>query len=393
MSRDYDIAIIGGGIAGLMSAARLALAGRSVAVFEKDKLGSAASTGNHGMIHSGALYAELHPEIVRQCTQALSLFQETFPDAVVGKSGAYFFSKEERLASFGALWEKQRCAARILASDKVDDVLRVDNLDGYSFAESNDLTVSSRDVMLDMAAICSVAGVQLHVGAPVSEIIVEAGKVTGLEVGGEGRIRCRDIVLCAGLGTAYFAQKLSLKMADRLKSRLDMMVAFEGNGLAHTVLCLEYGGPAIAPTLNGTILASLYGGIQPAVESPRRWSVPFSNVSDLIEQCRSSFRDGLIDYGSGRAYMCSKTEYSMGRADPWGVEPGSVVLDHGAEDSIQGLWTLLPGKMTLGFHASQSLAETVLGRSVDLVLPRAEAAARESTCHLVDYPPWHPLDE
>lgn len=67
---DYDYTVIGAGVSGLMTALRLAQAGARVGLFERGKIGAGASLGNHGIIHSGALYVELHPEITRACKEA-----------------------------------------------------------------------------------------------------------------------------------------------------------------------------------------------------------------------------------------------------------------------------------------------------------------------------------
>src|SRR5579871_5523569 len=72
---DYDYVIVGGGISGLMTALRLASGGARVGLFEQGALGSEASTSNHGMIHSGALYAELHPDVAALCLEANTLFR------------------------------------------------------------------------------------------------------------------------------------------------------------------------------------------------------------------------------------------------------------------------------------------------------------------------------
>ncbi|HEX6778157.1 MAG TPA: FAD-dependent oxidoreductase, partial [Ktedonobacterales bacterium] len=60
---DYDYVIVGGGISGLMTALRLATCGFRIGLVEKGEIGSEASISNHGMIHSGALYSEFHPDV------------------------------------------------------------------------------------------------------------------------------------------------------------------------------------------------------------------------------------------------------------------------------------------------------------------------------------------
>ncbi len=61
------IVIVGGGIAGLSAAVRLAQAGLPVTVLESSQLGGAASTRNQGWLHSGGLFALDFPDYARTC--------------------------------------------------------------------------------------------------------------------------------------------------------------------------------------------------------------------------------------------------------------------------------------------------------------------------------------
>ena len=77
----FDTIIVGGGIAGLLTALRLSQSGLRVVVIEKDKLGSGATLANQGVIHSGALFVRHHGHIVRQCQEAQSALLAFAPAA------------------------------------------------------------------------------------------------------------------------------------------------------------------------------------------------------------------------------------------------------------------------------------------------------------------------
>jgi glycine/D-amino acid oxidase-like deaminating enzyme len=75
LASDVDVVIVGGGYTGMMAAARLAWRGRSVALLEKNELGSGASSRNGGMVHPGfkadvAATLKRDPEGGRQRYQA-----------------------------------------------------------------------------------------------------------------------------------------------------------------------------------------------------------------------------------------------------------------------------------------------------------------------------------
>lgn len=390
MTPAYDFVIVGGGIGGLCTAARLASHGVRVALFEKTRLGAQASTGNHGMLHSGALYAELHPEVVPACREAVPLFLARFPGAVVSATGACYFAPRERMEHFHRLWAARGVRVRPMHPEEVAGVVDVPRLEGWGFAEADDRVVSSRAILVELARTCLGLGVELHVDTPVSGVLVEGGRVAGVRIGRDAVAATRGVVLAAGLGLAELAATARLEVRGRLRSRLDLMVSCDSAGLDRSFLCLCFGGPTVAPTAAGCALASLFGAAQPRVEGYRRWSVPVGRADQVTRQLQACFREEAFDLSTAQAYMCSKTEVAQGRADPGGGEPGFSVVDHGRRDGVRGLWTLVPGKMTLALHASRALVSRILGARVPLECPEGDGPAALAEA-LVDVPAWHRL--
>ena len=56
MTYDYDVIVLGGGIAGLWIGNRLRQAGYNLIVIEKEKLGAGQTLAAQGMIHGGQKY-------------------------------------------------------------------------------------------------------------------------------------------------------------------------------------------------------------------------------------------------------------------------------------------------------------------------------------------------
>ena len=76
------IVVVGGGIAGLSIALRLAEAGLAVTLLEASQLGSAASSRNQGWLHSGAWFAPSDCELARMCHESLKQTLRFCPDCV-----------------------------------------------------------------------------------------------------------------------------------------------------------------------------------------------------------------------------------------------------------------------------------------------------------------------
>ena len=73
------------------------------------------------MIHSGALYAKLHGNIVRDCAEAGELFASTFPAALVAR-GAYYYAHKQCVEHHAVMWDRHGVRYRWAHRDEVDAV-------------------------------------------------------------------------------------------------------------------------------------------------------------------------------------------------------------------------------------------------------------------------------
>src|SRR5262245_13190396 len=93
------IVIVGGGIAGLATAVRLAEAGFPVTLFEASDLGSAASTRNQGCLHSGGFFSLDAPAYAKACFASLEETLRFCPDCLEPQTSrmAYLFARPDTL--------------------------------------------------------------------------------------------------------------------------------------------------------------------------------------------------------------------------------------------------------------------------------------------------------
>ena len=390
---DVECVVVGGGIAGLLAALRLALAGIQVLLLEKDQLGSGATIGNHGTVHSGAFYAQLHPEITSACQQAQHAYRAAFPNAVLPLERSWYLASPQRIAALRPLWDAQGIGYQPVDQAATQSLVRPEAAAGLACVAIQDTLVSSHQLTINLAQRCLDAGVAIEVATPVREILRRGGRAAGVALGAGQRVTAELVVVCCGFGTHALMQRVGANLRQRLKSRLDLMVAFPNMRLERAVFCLDYGGPTLAPTTANLVLTSRYGGAQPWITRPGRWPVPVQAALELRQQLGQYVPDGLLELGAGRAYVCSKTEVAAGASDRWGVEPNYVVIDHRTEDGIGGLWTVLPGKMTLALHASHTLAARITGSVPPFELPPPPPVIHEQTRALVAAEPWLAPDQ
>ena len=156
---DYDYVIVGGGISGLMTTLRLAKCGFRVGLFEKSEIGSEASISNHGMIHSGALYSEFHPDVSLFCREANSLFRQSFSDAIVPMQDTWYFASPQRLEQFQRLWELQSIPFSQVDQSAWSALLRPELANDLACASLSDFIISPRHILVELVQMCLDAGV------------------------------------------------------------------------------------------------------------------------------------------------------------------------------------------------------------------------------------------
>lgn len=85
------VLIVGGGIAGLSIAARLAQAGLPVTLLEASKPGAGASTRNQGWLYSGAWFAPEQTDLARMCYESLQKTLQFCPECVEPDGGPMIY--------------------------------------------------------------------------------------------------------------------------------------------------------------------------------------------------------------------------------------------------------------------------------------------------------------
>ncbi|MEV6928108.1 FAD-dependent oxidoreductase [Dactylosporangium sp. NPDC051485] len=383
----YDTIVIGGGVAGLITALRLARAGQAVALLEADQLGSGATCANHGMLHSGALYARRHPHVVANCRQAQPAFTTLLAAAELPTQPAVYVVHRSDADGFRSHLDQhgiahQPGAAHDLAADTGDG-------DAYRLVQVGERVFSSRRIVTILAGQVLAAGVTVCTGVTVQRINHESGKVTGVALSTGERLTGRTVVVAAGTGTATLLRACGSHDSDLLKSRLDMMIHLPATTIRQGLIFTELHRPVLMPARDGGTLTSYFGGTQPDITGRRAYAVDLGKATALLEQTRRACADGVVDPTGAVAYVAGKTDYiGTAHAEHGRINPGFHVIHHEHTDGIHGLHTVITGKMTLAFHASKAAADAILRSTLPLAITPTTAA--DVPCALVAVEPWAP---
>ena len=143
------------------------------------------------------------------------------------------------------------------------------------------------------------------------------------------------------------------------------------------------------PAIGGGALASFFGGVQPPITGRRAFPVDLDKATALLRATVQALAPATVEPEGAVAYVAGKTDYvGSAHAEKGIVNPGYHVIDHEEAEHLHGLYTVITGKMTLGFHASKAAADAILGTNLPLVMQPEPAPAPRAGLFAVE--PWAP---
>ncbi|MBD8908856.1 glycine oxidase ThiO [Methylorubrum zatmanii] len=211
LPQSCDVAIVGAGLIGLSIAWRLAQAGRSVVVVERESVGSGASLAATGMLAPAAEHEPGSDLLLPLALESLARWP-AFRDAVQAASGRSIDYREdgtlviaigrdevERLRFRHDLQRRSGVAAEWLSGPEVrarEPLLRPNVIAGILCPL--DAQVDPRLVMEALLSACEAAGVAIVEHVAVAGLDRQGGRVVGLEAAGGRRLAAETVILAAG---------------------------------------------------------------------------------------------------------------------------------------------------------------------------------------------------
>jgi glycine/D-amino acid oxidase-like deaminating enzyme len=347
------IVIVGGGIAGLASAARLAQAGLPVTVLEASQLGGAASTRNQGWLHSGACFVLQSPEYARHCHTALEQTLRFCPDCVEPQTEpmAYLFAHPDTLvAPWKAAWTAAGIAASELPLEHVFAALP--GLDRSRIQHAFQLP--DRAIRLDvllahLAATAENAGAEIRIGTPVKSLHRQGDGIAGV-VTATGEEIAAQLVILAGGASGF--QLCAALLEQHAGSQHDVeMIPLKTHLISFQP---EFGRlPFCIPDADGLNHlphppASVFGTVHwEQVNQPN--DDPDSKQIEFLDRKIRAFFPAVSPAASG-AHAWAGTMMQALQVDQ--IEPGGpiwpAIIDHARHaPHLKNLLSIFPGRATL----------------------------------------------
>ena len=377
------VLVIGGGATGVGVARDLALRGVDVTLVDRGSLAAGTTGRSHGVLHSGARYAEADPSDAAACLAENRVLREVAP-ACLDETGGYFLHLDGDDPDY---FERKRAACTDLG-------MAVETLSGAELRKRvpeaspaveralavPDAVVSPSRLVVANAAAARDAGATIHAHAPVEDVHVVDGTVTGADIGGrlDATVEADVVVNATGPWAGQCAALAGVSVP--MRPTRGVMVGVDNPGVDAVLnRCrAPADGDIVVPRGDEAVL----GTTSVAVGDPDDFERSEAEIERTVTECAAMCP--AVDGSVRRTYWGVRPLYAPAEADRDGraISRGFALLDH-ADGGAAGFFTVVGGKLTTYRKMAEATADRVcerLGvpatcRTADRPLPGADDPA------------------
>lgn len=361
-----DIAIIGGGIAGLWTLNQLRNAGYSAILFEQEALGSYQTIGSQGMIHGGIKYAL--GGALSGGSEAISTMPDVWRDALAGK-GKVDIQNAKVLSKDFYLWSNSNVQSRVasffaskMLRGRVDKLREADYPMPFQNSQFRGQVYRLVDLVMDMPSLVQTLAEQhreaiFNIDWQVAQLVSEDGQakisLPGLEV------KAQRVILTAGTGNEALLSELGSEKPAMQRRPLQQVLVkhqYRESLYAH---CM--GGNA-SPRL--TISTHRTSADEPVWYLGGDLATEGTDDSPeaLIAKARRELGELMPWIDFGETQWCT---IKLDRAEPKQarlLRPDQSFV--GKSDSLDNVLTAWPTKLTLSPHLADEIEKVLVKESV-----------------------------
>ena len=363
MSTEPDVLVIGGGATGTGTARDLAMRGLDVTLVERDGLSSGTSGRSHGLLHSGARYAESDPAGATECIEESAILRDIAGAcleetgglfvSLAGDDADYFEEKREACESVGIPTETLSPAeARELVPELSDDVERVFRVPDGAVFPSRLVAANALDA--------EAHGATIHPDAPVESVTVEDEAITAVRVGGsvDDTIHPAYVVNAAGAWAGEVAAMAGLEVDMQPTRGVMVSLAYDDLGPVLNRCRDPDDGDIVVPHGEEAVV----GTTSVPVNDPDDYEQARWEVETSIDEC-AAMLPPVADAPVVREWWGVRPLYAPDENERGGrgISRGFFRLDH-ATDGVENAVSVVGGKLTTYRMMAESTADLVCER-------------------------------
>lgn len=359
MTRQPTVLVIGGGVTGIGTARDLAARGVDVTLVERGGLASGTSGRSHGLLHSGARYAESDPEGAAECIAENRIIREIAGHCVDDTGGLFVQLAGDDPAYFEA--KLAACREHGIDATVIDGDTARDRMPSLADTVERAMVVPDAVVYPSRLAAANAASTEAHGGtvltdAPVTGMTVKDGRITGVDIGGtvEETINPAYVVNATGAWAGECAAMAGVTV--EMQPTKGVMVGVDFEGVAQVLnRCREPAdGDIIIPHKGHLIL----GTTSVAVDDPETYSKEQWEIDQVVREC-TAMVPGIAGCPVARTYWGVRPLYEPTTGDhDRDISRGFVLLDHAAE-GVDNFLSIVGGKLTTYRLMAEAVADHV----------------------------------
>jgi glycerol-3-phosphate dehydrogenase len=385
MTDSTTVLVVGGGATGTGIARDLSLRGVDVTLVERGGLSSGSSGRSHGLLHSGARYAEADRVGAEECLEENELLRSVAGECI-RDTGGLFVQLEADDAEY---FEEKRAACEDIGieTELLDADEAREHVPGLTPALERAMWVPDGVIYPSRLGAANAADAEdhaatIHPHAPLEAVTIEDGRITGATLGGDvdGTVEPEHVVNAAG---AWAGQVADLAGIDvNMAPSRGVMVSVEYDELDPVLnRCRDPDdGDIVVPHPDEAVL----GTTSVPVSDPDDYEKAGWEVEKSIEEC-ADMLPPVADAPTVREWWGVRPLYAPDEdeGDRRGISRGYFTLDH-ADDGVENFTSIVGGKLTTYRQMAEMTADHVcekLGVDADCEtvtrpLPGAEDADR-----------------
>jgi len=368
MTHQTTVLDIGGGGTDDGTARDLAARGVDVTLVERDGLAGGTTGRSHGLLHSGARYAESDPEGAAECIEENQIIRE-IAGHCVGDSGGIFVQLEdddpEYFEAKLAGCQEHGIPAEVIDGDEARD--RVPELSedvGRAMVVPDGVIYPSRLVAAN-AASAEEHGATVLTHAPVEGITVSDGAISSVEIGGEVNetIEAEYVVNATGAWAGECAAMAGIDVEMQPTKGVMVSVDYEGLGPVVNRCRVPDDGDIIIPHESQVVL----GTTSVAVGDPDEYDEEQWEVDKMFDEC-AEMMPAIEGRDIARTWWGVRPLYApdeagrgskdSGKGDERGISRGFFLLDHEV-DGVENFASVVGGKLTTYRMMAEAVADHV----------------------------------
>jgi glycerol-3-phosphate dehydrogenase len=347
MPAETTVLVIGGGATGVGIARDLALRGVDVTLSERGGLSSGTTGRSHGLLHSGARYAESDRVGAEECIEENEIIRSIAGECIRDEGGLFLQLSDDDPEYFD---EKRTACEEIgIETEALDpETVRemVPNVTGdlERAIHVPDASIYPSRLVAANAADAEAHGATIHPHGPVEELRVSDGTITEASLGGDvdGTVEPTYVVNAGGAWAGKIAELAGVEVG--MAPARGVMISVEYDQLGPVLnRCRDPDdGDIIVPHDDEAVL----GTTSVPVADPDEYEKAEWEVEKSIEEC-ARMLPAVADAPITREWWGVRPLYAPdeGDGDRRGISRGYFTLDH-ADDGVDNFTSIVGGKLT-----------------------------------------------